>query len=287
VVYPLTEWFLYTLRGNAYQSLGQNALALADYDAALRLTPSADNDIAFASRSELNTQMGDTAAAAIDESVGRAMAAMQAGNLQSARQLLAQATDTNQRTQSVAIAYYNLAILNSADGNIAESLQDFSDAIAISPEMHNAYLARGITYREADDLAAAGSDFYNRITILGTEYVDETLSIGSGKEIAMDYQRVVRITFEGTAGTVVTISAREVVAGEVDPLIALLDPNGNPIAGDDDFGGDLDALIEDFELPMTGTYALLVSHAEGGYATGFDGIVRVALEDCDSSGNCI
>jgi Flp pilus assembly protein TadD len=287
VVYPLTEWFLYTLRGNAYQSIGENALAMADYDAALRLSPSSDNDLTFASRAELNNLLGDTEAAEVDELVGQGMAALQAGNLEAGREFLTQATDTSQRTQSVAIAYYNLALINQAEENTAEAIQDYSEAIAISPNMHNAYLARGIAYVEAGDIAAAGSDFYNRMTILGTEFVDETLAIGSGIEIAMDYQRVVRITFEGTAGATITLSAREVVPGETDPLLVLLDPNGNPIAGDDDSGGDLDALIEDFELPMGGTYTLWVSHAEGGYIAGFDGIIRVAIEDCGTSGGCI
>jgi hypothetical protein len=68
----------------------------------------------------------------------------------------------------------------------------------------------------------------------------------------------------------------------IDPLIALLDPQGNPIAGDDDFGaatgGEVDAEITDFILPATGSYTLLVSHAEGGYAVGFEGLVRVSIQ---------
>lgn len=287
VVFPLTEWFLYTLRGNMYAELDDNAQALADYDAALRLTPSSDNEAAFASRAEINTRLGNTAAAEVDDLMARAMAAMNAGNLENARSLLAQATDTGQRTQSVAIAYYNLAVLNVFEGNTAEAIQDYTEALNINPEMQIVYLARGIAFREAGDMAAAAQDFYNRMTLLGTEFVDETASVGDGIEIAMDYQRVVRIHFEGTAGDSVTLSAREVVAVETDPLIVLLDPDGNPIAGDDDFGGNLDSLIEDFELPMTGTYTLMVSHAEGGYAAGFDGLIRVALEDCPTSGGCI
>jgi hypothetical protein len=47
-------------------------------------------------------------------------------------------------------------------------------------------------------------------------------------------------------------------------LIVLLDPNGDPIAGDDDSGTQLDSLISSFELPTDGTYTLLVSHAGGG-----------------------
>jgi tetratricopeptide (TPR) repeat protein len=286
VVFPLTEWDLYSLRGNIYAQAGDNALALADYDAALRLSPSNDNAITFGSRAELNRTLGDTEAAEVDDLIAEAMQAMGGGDLDTARNLLAQATDTSQQTHSVAIAYYNLAIIKLALEDRAGALQDYSDAIRISPNMHIAYLARGISYRQTNDIVSAASDFYNRITILGTEFVDEPSALGEGLEIEMDYQRVVRITFEGTAGQAVSLSAREVVPEQVDPIIVLLDPNGNPIAGDDDFGGNLDSLIDDFELPATGTYTLLVSHAEGGYVSGFEGIVRVALENCSSTGTC-
>jgi hypothetical protein len=62
----------------------------------------------------------------------------------------------------------------------------------------------------------------------------------------------------------------------------LLDPDGNPIAGDDDTGlgmNGLDAMVEDFELPSDGTYTLLVSHAEGGYIFGFSGMIEVEISD--------
>lgn len=286
VIFPLTEWNIYSLRGNLYLQAGDNALALADYDAALRLSPSTDNAVALEARAELNKALGDSAASEVDDLVARAMDAMTGGDLETAQDLLTQAVQSGQQTQVVAIAYYNLAIISLAQENRAGAIQDYSDALRISPAMHVAALARGISYREAGDMAAAAVDFHNRIMTLGAEFVDKTAALGEGLEIEMDYQRVVRITFEGTAGQAVSLSAREAVPEQVDPLIVLLDPNGNPIAGDDDFGGNLDSLIDDFALPVTGTYTLLVSHAEGGYASGFEGIVRVALENCSSSGTC-
>jgi tetratricopeptide (TPR) repeat protein len=286
VVFPLTEWNLYGLRGNLYVQAGDNALAMADFDAAIRLSPTGDNEVVFQSRSDLNYELGDTAAGDIDALISQALRALANRDLNTAQELFTKAVETGQATQSVAVAYYNLAIIDLAQENRVGALQNYGDAIKLSPNMHVAYLARGISYRQSDDLAAAAADFHNRITLLGTDFVDRTAALGDGLEIEMDYQRVVRITFQGTAGQAVALSAREVVSEQVDPLIVLLDPNGNPIAGDDDFGGNLDALIDDFTLPVTGTYTLLVSHAEGGYAAGFEGIIRVALENCSSSGAC-
>ena len=286
VIFPLTQWFLYTLRGNLYEEAGSPDLALADYDMALNLTPASDNDIAFAARAELLYEMGDEAAGDVDDAIARAFGSMNGGDLNGAMELLTEAIDSGQETPSVAIAYYNRAVLNGVLENTDDAIADYTEALAINPDMHIAYLARGIRYREAGDVQAAGKDFYNRMEILGTDFVDETTAIGSGLEIAMDYQRVIRISFEGTAGQSVTISAREVTPLETDPMIVLLDPDGNPIAGDDDSGGNLDSLLEDFELPADGTYTLMVSHAEGGYSAGFEGAIRVAIENCSTSGAC-
>ena len=46
-----------------------------------------------------------------------------------------------------------------------------------------------------------------------------------------------------------------------------------PVAGDDDSGGDLNALIEDYVIPSDGTYTLVVSHAGGNP----NGALRVLL----------
>jgi pre-peptidase len=94
----------------------------------------------------------------------------------------------------------------------------------------------------------------------------------------MAYRRVYAISFEGEAGQEINITARDFGGAFTDPLIALLGPDGEPIAGDDDFGGGLDSEIDNFELPEDGTYTLLVSHAEGGYDFGFQGIVRVDID---------
>lgn len=286
VIFPLTQWFLITVRGNLYEEMGDSTAALADYDAALALTPSTDNDVTFEARAALLHDMGDTAAGDVDAAIARAFGNMNTGNLNAAMDLLTEAIDSGQRTSSVAIAYYNRAILNDVQDNVEMAIADYSAALEINPNMHIAYLARGIRYRESGDIQAAGKDFYNRMTAVATDFVDERAAIGEGLEVEMDYQRVVRISFESAAGQTVTISARETSSLETDPMIVLLDPNGNPIAGDDDFGGNLDSLLEDFELPVDGTYTLMVSHAEGGYAAGFEGTILVAFENCSTSGAC-
>ena len=164
----------------------------------------------------------------------------------------------------------------------AAAIQDFTSALSVNPNLHNAYLARGISYRKAGDLQRAGSDFQQRITIHGAEVIPNSMAIGDTIDVEMAYRRVYSITFSGSEGQRVSLTARDVEPTMIDPLIALLDPQGNALAGDDDFGastgGEVDAEIADFILPATGTYTLLVSHAEGGYAVGFEGLVRVSIQ---------
>ena len=78
------------------------------------------------------------------------------------------------------------------------------------------------------------------------------------------------IHFEGNEGDVVTMTASST---EADPVIVLLGPDNQPLAGDDDSGNSIDSLISEFELPEDGTYTLLVSHAGGGSY----GSIRVSL----------
>jgi hypothetical protein len=65
--------------------------------------------------------------------------------------------------------------------------------------------------------------------------------------------------FNANEGDVVTISMTQLVE-ELDPFLVLLGPAGQVIASDDDSGEEfLSALIEDAELPMTGSYFIVAS----------------------------
>ncbi|MEO1287594.1 MAG: PPC domain-containing protein [Chloroflexota bacterium] len=77
--------------------------------------------------------------------------------------------------------------------------------------------------------------------------------------------------FNGLEGDEVTISM-DAQSDELDPYLVLLGPAGELIAFDDDSGGSLDALIEDAELPYTGTYFIIASSISfmGGFDYFFD-----------------
>lgn len=272
------EFYLY--RGDVYRLAGNSTDALLDYEAAIDINPINAN--AYFRRSDLSYELGDDDTGDFDDLMVRAIEAAQDGDTDTALDFLDEATEADVDGSLIALAYYMRGSINMSNGENEDAFDDFTNAIEADDEMDNAYLARGILYRLDGDIEAAGQDFFLRMDIKIDEAVSETMEIGETIEIEMAYRRVVRIEFEGEAGQELTLSAREIGEAATDPLIVLLDPDGNPIAGDDDFGvgiNGLDSEIEDFELPEDGTYMLLVSHAEGAYFFGFNGLIEVEIND--------
>lgn len=170
-------------------------------------------------------------------------------------------------------AYFTRAsFLKSAD-KLDEALDDLRLALGLQPDMQDYYLARGGIYAETERDRLAAADFYQRMTLLERETIEQQLEFGERVTVEMAQGLVARLRFAGEAGQRVTIAARDNLGGGVDPLLALLDVNGVPLTGDDDGGGELDALISGYELPADGVYTVALSHANGGY----EGKIRVSL----------
>jgi len=268
---------LYLFRGGAYELDNDLTSALLDYEQAIYISPLTPDG--YLARSNVNYALGDSDAGDVDDLIARALFAFGNGDVSSVFAFLDEAIETGEGLTSIGVAYYIRGITNMNIGDADAAFDDYDAALEADPNLHNAYLGRGILHREEGDIEAAGEDFFNRITIHGQEVIEEEMEIGDTIEVEMAYRRVIAISFEGEEGQVVNITADDFGGAIVDPLIALLDPDGEPIAGDDDFGGALNSLIDDFELPEDGTYTVLLSHAEGGYTFGFNGIVVVEIEE--------
>ncbi len=75
-------------------------------------------------------------------------------------------------------------------------------------------------------------------------------------------------TFQGQAGTVITISMEANDDNRLDTYLELYDPDGIMVAWDDDSGIGLNSLIRGVELPVTGQYTII---ARGFSQTSFGG----------------
>ena len=268
---------LHILRGDANLANGSPIDALLDYDEAIRINPFAAE--AYLRRSNIYFELDEDAAGDVDDLTARAMSDYSNGQLPEALAFLDEAIATGEGLDSIGMVYYLRGIVNLNIGDTDAVFEDYANALEIDPDIHNVYLARGILYGQQGNLKAAGRDFYNRITILGAETVEEEMAIGDTVEYDMAYRRVIEVSFEANAGQVITISANEIGDTFVDPLITVLDPDGQAIAGDDDSGDNFGSRLTDLELPDDGTYTLMISHAEGGRIFGFIGQIEVEISE--------
>lgn len=104
----------------------------------------------------------------------------------------------------------------------------------------------------------------SRATVESIDYGDET-------EIELsDSENIAYLTFEGTAGDVISIAAE---SEDVDTNLTLNDPSNYNLTSDEDGGSGSNPEINDFVLTQTGTFTILV-----GSAFGETGTVTVTLE---------
>jgi len=89
-------------------------------------------------------------------------------------------------------------------------------------------------------------------------------TIGVGETVDGTVEGAVEYTFDGALGDVVTI---ELTSPDFDAYLTLQGPDGTLLVSDDDSAGNLNARIEDFPLPIDGTYTITVS-SYGGSASG-------------------
>jgi tetratricopeptide (TPR) repeat protein len=268
------DWTAYTFRAAAYVQLDKIGEALDDYDTAIELNPR--YAAAYTGRAQILDAQGDSQNAQIDQLIAEGITRVEREDFAGAISKFTQAIDLDSTPERrVANAYYNRALSHYSLRDLDAAIEDYGAAIELDPNMHDAYLGRGIAYREVEETANAGVDFAKRIELLAETTTENTLEIGVSLDVDMSYGQVYHFTFEGTAGQRVDLLVKDVSQVGVDPLIALLDPDGTPIAGDDDMGGVLDSLVENFELPADGTYTLVVSHANGGY----DGRLSVLVSE--------
>ncbi len=269
------DWTTYALRGDLYFVTEDFVQADLDYEQALFYQPRYAP--AIAGKAILSLKQGDEELALIYQAVYEGIQAVISGDAGENIDILSEAIDNvdpQSRPSELGYAYYNRANTYIGQDNYDDALVDLSLAIDLQPHMQDYYMARGFVYSETDQLDLAAPDFYERMTLLETTSIDGTLDFGTTESVEMDYGTVARLTFTGEAGQTITLTARDGEAMGVDPLLVLLDGDGNPIAGNDDGGGELDSMIGDFELPTDGTYTAVISHANGG----FSGTVTVSLK---------
>lgn len=184
-----------------------------------------------------------------------------------------------QVTTYTAEDYFYMALAHQQSSDYYEAIADYDRALKSDPngEIAATWLNRGVAYEQLGNNDRAMMDYYQWLRRDGIErnYAGD-LTSGDQETVEMTPNALHIFTFRAEPGQDLTVAAESVVAGMTDPIILVLDPKGNPVAGDDDIlrqSGDLvsmDSLIDGETLTYDGsgcmgnTYTLLVSHAGGG-----------------------
>jgi tetratricopeptide (TPR) repeat protein len=170
------------------------------------------------------------------------------------------ALELNSESVEQYLIYYGLGVSNLEIGNAEAAQESFDAAIAVDPENPDPYLSVARAYAETN-LAETGRYILQSIELDERETrVEPALTIGEPASLDMEVGRVYRLPFEAEEGKTLTITVNG-SDNTIDPVAALLDPDGNPLVGNDDIelGLQRNSLIEGFAVPEDGTYTLVIS----------------------------
>jgi tetratricopeptide (TPR) repeat protein len=161
-----------------------------------------------------------------------------------------------------------------------QSLADLDAALELEADNPVLHVYRGFVNTLREDRQAAAGDYLRFISIVETESVDGgKLDPGQISAAQLDRGVVIRYPFEAREGQLLNAVAAPAEQGvQVDPLLVIVDEDGNALIGDDDSGRDNAALVLGFPIPADGGYTLIVTHSLGGFTGG----IAVGIELTDA-----
>lgn len=176
----------------------------------------------------------------------------------------------NDYSQSITIqptveALASRGLLYFSNDDLNAALDDFNGAVDLDNANPVLYVYRGMINTQLKDTKASGADYLQFFNLIQASPVRHA-EIQSGQLVSLDVDQGVLFVLPFTAKAGQFASALAISrSGNVDPLLVLIDSQGNPLAGDDDGGGSTNALILDYPIEADGQYNLLVGHSLGGY----------------------
>ncbi len=184
-------------------------------------------------------------------------------------------------TTSLEMNPNNLSALNnrcwaySEIGEYDRALNDCNTLMNQAPGADYPYLNRGIVYEKMGNMDAALNDYMEWIDLRGRQVItNENLPWMGTTEVQMNDGYVYFFPFNATAGQDIVVSATSVQRDvDADPLVVILNPEGQPLIANDDSGEWWDSYIN-FTAPVSGEYTIIVTHA-GGSTTG---LIEVAFD---------
>ena len=171
--------------------------------------------------------------------------------------------------------YASRALVYLSTGDFEEAIDDLDDALAGTENNPVLYLYRAYANAQQENVLDAAEDYYAFMQLIETRRVEHD-AIPAGEIQFVTLGQGVNHAFQvsGNQDELITIITEARPGDTVDPLLVLLDEDGDVLAANDDIGGTANAAILEFPLPSEGTYTILLGHSLGG----FEGEVALVYE---------
>ncbi|MEL6152085.1 MAG: tetratricopeptide repeat protein, partial [Chloroflexota bacterium] len=210
----------YLVLAQVYSALGQGSQALANYDAAIEIEPE-NADYVYA-RGLLHYNMGN-----LEEALADYDAAIE--------------IDPDN-----ADYYFSRAYVNFDLGNIDATIADDDRVIELEPDFASGYLNRGYHLWSDGEAERASEDYYQWLLLIENSRFELDPIEGNSEtlELDMDEGWSYYVPFTAPASGAVNVEVFS-PGGLVDPVVVILNDDGEPIFVDDDGGFGLAVNIED------------------------------------------
>jgi tetratricopeptide (TPR) repeat protein len=243
--------YAYVLRGDALGQLGFFEQAIDDYNQAILNSPT--YTYAFVQRGYAYYEIGEVDTALDDLELALA----------------------NDSTYSY--AYSTRARIYAGIEDYDLALEDYAAAIDFNDSESNRlnYIERAVIYGRLGDDAVALEDVFKFTQLYSEGITDEgTLSLNDSTSVNMCDGCIYAFSLSVTEGATLSVSVTDIDPRRtIDPLLVILDPDGIPVAVDDDSGEAWGSQLE-FEARDTGTHTVYVTHAY----SGSEGQVGIVIE---------
>lgn len=281
---PKVKGSAYTSRGDLYRIQSNFEAALADYSAAIRLTP--DDPTAYYGRGiiyfvqdeyeKAHKDMTQLASIAPDVPTTYYFLGLLNNQLKKYPDAVKQFDAYIKVVPNDPDAYAGRAKAYLEQQQYKQALSDLNQAIKIKSNTAEFYLQRGLVQQKLGDEQASASDYLTWIQAninVDAQKTNLALRPGESQVVPMAKGQVYIFAFDGQAGQKITLSTSTQKDQQIDSLLILADNQLKPLTADDDSGGNMNAAITDYVLPEDGSYAVILSHAGGNT----DGNVRLLL----------
>ncbi len=163
----------------------------------------------------------------------------------------------------------------SETGAYEAALTDCNKLMSLQPEADYPYLNRGIVYEKMGEMDAAMQDYVEWMKRRKNRVIrNDNLAWEGTLQLPMEDGLVHVLPFNASGGQEVVVTAVSVQRDvDADPLLLILDPQGEPLIANDDTGEWWDSYVR-FRAPVSGEYAAVLMHAGGST----EGIVEVSFD---------